>query len=306
MTDPGTAQFGALAPGLFERMILAVTARMPDNWLGLRLAILLRRAVTMRLAYPDGALDVERWGMRLRLYPRDNGCEKNLLFTPQMYEPVELAALAADIARVEKQDRPYVFVDIGANVGLFSLFVAARAGDRARILAIEPEPGNLRRLTFNIGANPQVPVIALPIALDAEPGEVAIALDRRDRGGSRAMKVVPAETSIDTVRVPAQTLHGVLSAERVATIDALKIDVEGMEDVILQPFFRDAPQRLWPRLIIIEDSRAGWKIDLMSLLMANGYAMADRSKQNLVLRRTAIEGAAAGERQAAAAVMAKP
>ncbi|HUD85179.1 MAG TPA: FkbM family methyltransferase, partial [Xanthobacteraceae bacterium] len=216
------------------------------------------------------------------------------------------AALAADIARAAEQDRPYVFVDIGANVGLFSLFVAARAGDRSRILAIEPEPGNLRRLTFNIGANPQAPVTALPIALSDEPGEVGIALDHRDRGGSRAMKVVPAEISIYTVRVPARTLLGVLSAERVDTIDALKIDVEGMEDVILQPFFRDAPQRLWPRLIIIEDSRAGWKVDLVSLLVANGYSMAERSKQNLVLRRAAIDGAGAGERQAAAAVMAKP
>src|SRR5580700_7829409 len=163
MSDLNEAPFGARTPRRLDRMILAVTARMPDNWLGLRLAILLRRAVTMRLAFPDGALDVERWGMRLRLHPRDNGCEKNLLFTPQMYEPVELAALAADIARAEKQSRPYVVVDIGANVGLFSLFVAARAGDRARILAIEPEPGNLRRLAFNIGVNPQAPVTALPI-----------------------------------------------------------------------------------------------------------------------------------------------
>jgi FkbM family methyltransferase len=306
MTDLDSAQFGALAPGWSERLVLAVTARMPDNWLGLRLAILLRRAVTMRLDYPDGALDVERWGMRLRLHPRDNGCEKNLLFTPQMYEPVELAALAADIARAAEQGRPYVFVDIGANVGLFSLFVAARAGDRARILAIEPEPGNLRRLTFNIGANPHAPVTALPIALSDEPGEVAIAIDRRDRGGSRAMKIAPAAALTGTVRVPAQTLLGVLSAEHVDTIDALKIDVEGMEDVILQPFFRDAPQRLWPRLIIIEDSRAGWTTDLMSVLAANSYVMAARSKQNLILRRTAIDGAAAGERQAAAALMAKP
>jgi hypothetical protein len=118
------------------------------------------------------------------------------------------------------------------------------------------------------------------------------------------MKIVPSETLIDTVRVPAQTLLGVLSAERVDSIDALKIDVEGMEDVILQPFFRDAPQRLWPRLIVIEDSRAGWTIDLMSLLVANGYAMAERSKQNLILRRAAT-GGTAGERPAAV-LMAKP
>jgi len=70
----------ALAPGSFDRAVIALTSRLPDNWLGLRLAIALRRLVTMRLAYPDGALDVIRWGLRLRLHPRDNGCEKNLLF----------------------------------------------------------------------------------------------------------------------------------------------------------------------------------------------------------------------------------
>src|SRR5579871_3602246 len=141
--------FGALAPGWLDRLVIAVTSRMPNNWLGLRLAILFRRAVTMRLPYPAGALDVKRWGLKLRLHPRDNGCEKNLLFTPQMYEPTELRELGADIDRARRRQAPFVFVDIGANVGLFSLFVAARAGADARILAIEPEPGNVRRLNFN-------------------------------------------------------------------------------------------------------------------------------------------------------------
>src|SRR6516164_702130 len=94
-TGSGTSSFGALAPGCFDRAVIALTGRLPDNWLGLRLAIALRRLVTMRLAYPDGAVDVIRWGLRLRLHPRDNGCEKNLLFTPQMYEPTERAELAA-------------------------------------------------------------------------------------------------------------------------------------------------------------------------------------------------------------------
>src|SRR5919201_2733273 len=130
-----TATFGALAPGPFDRAVIAVTSRLPNNWLGLRLAILLRRFVTARLAYPDEALDVVRWGLRLRLHPRDNGCEKNLLFTPQMYEPTERAALAAEIDRAKADATLFVFIDIGANVGLFSFFVAARAGRNARILA---------------------------------------------------------------------------------------------------------------------------------------------------------------------------
>jgi len=229
---------------------------------------------------------VERWGLRLRLHPRDNGCEKNLLFTPRMYEPEELAALEAEIARVRAERRPFTFVDIGANVGLFSLFVAARAGAQARILAIEPEPGNLRRLEFNIAANPGVPIKAIAKALSDEPGVVAVELDRRDRGGTRTRKLDQAGFRPETARVAAATLLEVLTDEAIDTVDALKTDVEGLEDVILQPFFRDAPQRLWPSLAIIEDSRGSWKSDLMAAMQAKGYRPATLSRHaNLIMRR---------------------
>jgi FkbM family methyltransferase len=277
--------FGALAPNWLDRTIMAMTKPLPDNWVGLRLAILLRRAVTMRLAYPDGALDVERWGLRMRLHPRDNGCEKNLLFTPRMYEPEELAELERDIARAKAQARRFTFVDIGANVGLFSLFVASRAGQEARILAIEPEPGNLRRLEFNVRANPGVPITIIPKALSDEAGVVAIELDRRDRGGTRTKKIGREDTPTETVRVPSQTLLDILADEGIDAVDALKIDVEGFEDVILAPFFRAAPPRLLPRLVIIEDSRPSWKVDLMSPMQRCGYELVALSRhKNLMLR----------------------
>jgi FkbM family methyltransferase len=221
----------------------------------------------------------------MRLHPRDNGCEKNLLFTPRMYEPEELAELESDIARAKANARPFTFVDIGANVGLFSLFVASCTGRQARILAIEPEPGNLRRLEFNVRANPGVPITIIPTALSDEAGVVAVELDRRDRGGTRTKKIDQAEAPIETVRVPSQTLLDVLGGEGIDAVDALKIDVEGLEDVILAPFFRDAPPRLWPRLVIIEDSRPSWKVDLMSVMQGCGYEFIALSRhKNLMLR----------------------
>jgi FkbM family methyltransferase len=280
-----TPAFGALAPNWVDRTVLAMTMPLPDTWAGLRLAILLRRAVTKRLPYPDGALDVERWGLRMRLHPRDNGCEKNLLFTPRMYEPEELAALECDIDRAKSRSRRFTFVDIGANVGLFSLFVASRAGQEARILAIEPEPGNLRRLEFNVGANPGVPITVIPKALSDQTGVVAVELDRRDRGGTRTKKIDLAGASSETIRVPSQTLLDVLAGEGVDAVDALKIDVEGLEDVILAPFYRDAPPQLRPRLVIIEDSRPSWKVDLMSVMRGCGYELVTLSRhKNLMLR----------------------
>jgi FkbM family methyltransferase len=276
-----TAPYGALAPNALDRAVIAITRRLPDNWLGLRLAILLRRVVTMRLA--AGALDVERWGLRLRLYPRDNGCEKNLLFTPQMYEPVELAALADEIGGSAALGRPFVFVDIGANVGLFSLFVAAHADRDATIVAVEPEPGNRARMDFNLAANPGLPIRPVALALGDAEGELAIELDRRDRGGTRTRAL--GEVADGAVRVPCTTLLRLLQQQEITAIDALKIDVEGNEPDVLVPFFRDAPAELWPRLVLIEDSRVLWRVDLFALLAECGYRLTARSHQNVVLRR---------------------
>jgi FkbM family methyltransferase len=274
-----SARFGALKPGAFDRAILTLTSAMPVNRLGLRLAIFLRKLVTLRLT--AGALDVERWGLRMRLHPLDNGCEKNLLFTPQMYEPEELTALGAEIDRSRTDGRPFMFVDIGANVGLFSLFVAAKAGPAARIIAIEPEPGNFARLAFNIASNPPLPIEPVAVALGDHVGEVAIALNRRDRGGTR----VQAAGSTDAVNVPLKPLLSLLGERNMTAIDALKIDVEGMEDAVLATFFRDAPATLWPRMILIEDSRHEWKVDLFALFAERGYTVALRTKQNVALRR---------------------
>src|SRR6476469_5508932 len=131
--------YGSHAPGALDRFALALTRAMPNNWLGRRLSILFRRIVTMRLG--RGALDTELWGMRLRLHALGNGCEKNALFTPQMFDVMERGVLAEAIKT--KRGATFTFVDIGANVGLYSLFVASRAGASARILAIEPQPGIL-------------------------------------------------------------------------------------------------------------------------------------------------------------------
>jgi FkbM family methyltransferase len=271
-----------LRPGALDRAVIAATSALPDTWLGLRLAIGLRRIVTMRLAYADvPALDVERWGLAMRLHPLDNGCEKNLLFTPKMYEPAELAALEQAVAKVK--DRPFVFIDIGANVGLFSLFVAAKATN-ARILAIEPEPGNMARLAFNVASNGALPIRPLALALGEDESDVAIALNAHDRGGTRAQPVTDA-SAVGLTRVRCRPLLSVLREEGLNAIDALKIDIEGMEDRVLAPFLRDAPQHLWPRIILSPDSRHEWRIDLFKLFAEKGYREQVRSKQNVVLVR---------------------
>jgi FkbM family methyltransferase len=279
MTEP----YGAQHPGLIDWAVIAATSRLPNNWTGLRVAIGLRRIVTMRMA-GDSGLDVERWGLRMRLHPRDNGCEKGALFTPQMYEVRERMELAAEIDRAVAAGRTFSFVDVGANVGLFSLYAASHAGANAKILAIEPEPENVRRLRFNVTSNPGVPIRVIPLALDAKSGRVVVETNRRDRGGTRT-RPMNERSPTGAIEVECLSLEEVLTRESVESIDALKIDVEGAEDRILVPFFRDAAQSLWPRLILIEDSSDSWRLDLFSVLAQCGYAVAAKTKQNTMLRR---------------------
>ena len=274
--------YGELAPGLFDAAIIAVTGGLPRNWLGMRLAIGLRRLVTKRLR-GDPGLDVNRWGLRLRLHPLRNGCEKGLLFTPQFYEAGEREELHKRIAAAA--GRPFIFIDIGANVGLFSFFVAADANSNARILAIEPELENLRRLRFNLDANPGLPIRVLPVALGAAQGVLEIEINRSDRGGTRTRPPLDIGQADAANRVECRTLLQVLVQENVQSIDALKIDVEGVEDTILVPFFRDAPQSLWPRFLIIEDTQGFWRVDLFSELQARGYRVASRTRLNVMWER---------------------
>jgi len=273
--DP--SPWGTHLPGACDRAVLALTRAMPANWFGQRLAILFRKLTMSRLG--EGAIDTTLWGMRLRLYPRRNGCEKNALFTPQMYDTMERRVLAEAVRR--RQDT-FTFVDIGANVGLYSLYLAT-CGD-VRTLAIEPQPGILERLEFHLAANPSAKVEVLPVALSDRAGEATLVINDSDSGGTHIDKDDGRHDAGERVSVPSKPLIDVLSEAGIDRVDALKIDVEGAEDIVLEPFLRAAPQSLLPRLILIEDTRRMWDVDLFALLAARGYTVQERSRQNVALR----------------------
>jgi FkbM family methyltransferase len=165
-----------------SKLVIATTRALPANRLGLTIAKGLRRLI-IRLA-GDRGFDTELWGMRLRLYPRWNGCEKGVLFTPQLYDVIERAALKQAIETAAEP--PFVFIDIGANAGLYSLYVAAETRDTARIIAIEPQPQMVERLTFNTKVNMLRSITVVPAAATTAEGKVTLSLDSREAGGANA------------------------------------------------------------------------------------------------------------------------
>lgn len=255
-----------------------MTRGLSDGWGQRKLAYALRRLMIRHLN--GRPVDIEALGAQMRLYPEGNVCEKRILFTPQYFDVEERRLLALRI-------RPgFHFIDIGANIGAYSLFVAGLAGHSARILAVEPQPDIFARLTYNIGLNPFGTIKAVDCAVADKPGELTLFLDPRNKGES-SVRILGSSQSA-AVKVPATTLLALMQAEGYERLDAIKLDVEGAEDLILEPFLKEAPESLWPDLIVIEDSTARWQTDLHQLFSARGYMLLARTRLNLVYERRPV------------------
>ncbi|WP_316976532.1 FkbM family methyltransferase [Shumkonia mesophila] len=163
------------------------------------------------------------------------------------------------------------FLDVGANIGLFSLYLRDRC-PQARIVAFEPMPAVFAALERNLAAMTP-PGLAVPVGLGAEagwaefdyfPGVAALSTQNREVGrtlsaGLRrllggqqagggikdildktgATRVAADEAFLDdlfrpeTVRARIDTLSAQMAALGVETVDLLKIDTEGAEREVL-------------------------------------------------------------------------
>ena len=274
MTAP--LPFGSFAPTGTVSLLLNMTRGLPDRWLGKRIAFTLRRLAIMQLN--GNPIDTSALGARMRLFPYNNVCEKRILFTPQYFDAEE-----REIIRSRMKDG-FHFVDVGANIGGYSLFVAGIAGPSARILALEPQPDIFERLTYNIGLNPFGTIKAIACAVADKDGELTLFIDKNNRGES-SVKIVSGASGTGNIRVPAKKLTTLLAEERFTRIDAIKLDVEGAEDLILEIFFKDAPDKLWPKLLLIERGGSRWSIDVPKLLQKSGYQLIVTTKNNQIYER---------------------
>lgn len=142
-----------------------------------------------------------------------------------VYREYDLAFVTALDARVRARyeailaagETP-IIADIGANIGAASLWFAAQFPN-AKIVAVEPDPGNFALLRQNAAGNPAITVVEA--AIGAEPGYVAL---ESSGDQSWAIRTVRAERG-----VPVLTMDGVIDAAGGGTPFLAKIDIEGFE-----------------------------------------------------------------------------
>jgi FkbM family methyltransferase len=158
-----------------------------------------------------------------------------------------------------------VIVEVGANIGPHTVFLARQVGDAGRVLAFEPQRIVFQILCANLALNNIVNVQCLQQAVGAAARTVFVpGIDYRGKynyGGLAMDKFTSGEP------VALVTLDSL----ELARCDFLKIDVEGMEQEVLQGAVQTI-ERLQP-IIYLENDKAGKIEDLIRYVDSLGYTM---------------------------------
>jgi len=122
-------------------------------------------------------------------------------------------------------DNVRVVVDCGANIGITSLFLAARYPG-ATILSLEPHPENFALLKTNVAGVPRIFPIRACVTGNPQTA-VRFTIDQAAWGNRIA-------TDSHGVLVPAITIEELCKQNGIEKIDLLKLDIEGAEEQVLE------------------------------------------------------------------------
>jgi FkbM family methyltransferase len=273
--------FGRYTPSPLQSWIIAKSNRLKKrNWLNRKLA-----SLSLRIVGANRVGSVYDWvifdSQRARLYPGDNLSEKRVLMTPHFLDPAERDMLYRAF-RESSGDQPFVFVDVGANAGLYSLFMQSKAvaeNKPMKIMAIEPAPGVLERLLFNVSASEARDIEVLQWAVTERRESVNLYLNTHNRGES---SLIGEGEHVAVEGHPLTEIFERCGSER---IDAMKMDIEGAELPAIRGMFENTPKSLWPYLIVMEGEQGGRNTDAIELCLKNEYKTAAVTRMNTVLKR---------------------
>jgi FkbM family methyltransferase len=159
-------------------------------------------------------------------------------------------------------------LDIGANLGVITLQLAAQVGPAGKVLSFEPAPFVGACLAHDIARNGLDHVTLFPYALGREAGTLALAVPAGNAGKATLVPEIATAGAVSH-EVEIRVLAKVLAEEKVDRIKLMKVDVEGFEENVFQGLFDDlaAPR---PEVIVFEENDAP-RSTTFDLLRQNQY-----------------------------------
>ncbi len=143
----------------------------------------------------------------------------------------------------EKQEQLFVasvlnegdyFIDIGANIGLFTLIAANIVGPNGRVIAFEPTPKTFSRLLENIELNQFKNIDAYNIGLSDFPKKLTFNISSNGYDAWNSFATSDFSILNEQIMVDVSTLDFELTKYDKSKIKLVKIDVEGWEKFVLK------------------------------------------------------------------------
>lgn len=180
------------------------------------------------------------------------------------------------------------FYDIGANVGLYSLYYAQTKP--GRVYAFEPSAPNIRLLSLNVSDNGlSSRIIIVPSPLTESSGIASFRLSMRDEGGSMSTfgqdfghdgSPIQSVLEYETIGM---TLDFMLSSDLLSEPPCLiKIDVDGLEHLILRGAEKVlASEGLCSILIEVNEDFRELAQEVRQILGDAGFRMTEREHSGM-------------------------
>lgn len=160
-------------------------------------------------------------------YPLEVHDKNNKVLTLYDFEDLTTlwAVWCADEYRVLPDSK--TVIDLGANIGAFTLLVARSAPD-AKIISIEPFPSTFEKLAYTVKRNALEKAVACEnCAIGAQDGTAFMDEDPSIKSHSR--KTSSAAKFAKATSVAERSLATVLETHALGEVDYLKADIEGAE-----------------------------------------------------------------------------
>ena len=174
------------------------------------------------------AVELPRWNVRMFFPAQRKGFGKFIFAFREYYEP-ELTYLEKILSSRK------VFIDVGANFGVYTLVASRLVGETGRVLAFEPTAQSFKMLQRNIELNRFSNVRAFQVALAHRRSKAWLHYGWDPVGNWLGEGPL---SSNEGEAVQTETLDKLLEENGIERVDAIKIDVEGAEELVLSGAIR--------------------------------------------------------------------
>jgi len=173
-------------------------------------------------------LELPRWKVRMFFPAQRKGFGKFIYAFREYYEP--------ELAYLEKVLSPgKVFIDVGANFGVYTLVASKLVGTSGRVIAFEPTAQSFAILRQNIALNHFANVRAFQFALAQRRGKAWLYHGWDPVGNSLGKDPLCGNEGEE---VQTEALDKLLEEKGIDRVHAIKIDVEGAEELVLRGAIR--------------------------------------------------------------------